>query len=651
MSETKKTYDLSVVIVNYNVVFFLEQCLNSVKAASKNLKVEIFVVDNNSVDGSVELVKEKFPEIILIENKVNTGFSKANNQAILNSKGRYVLLLNPDTVVEEDTFDKTVKFMDQQSDAGGLGVRMIDGKGKFLPESKRGFPSPAVAFFKIFGLSRLFPKSKFFGKYHLGYLSEFETNEVDVLSGAFMLMRKETLDKVGLLDETFFMYGEDIDLSYRITLGGYKNYYFPETKIIHYKGESTKKSSVNYVFVFYNAMIIFAKKHFSQQNAKLFSLAINLAIYFRASAAILNRFLNKISLPFFDYVISLLGLFALANRWAQHDIHFPDRAYYVSFPFYLLIWLTCNILSGLYDNKNNRLLIWQGTFMGTAIILICYALLPKEWQFSRLFTIIGSLWYIGQYYLSRLIINLYKNHRFSFPRTPKKRFAIVGNEEEFKRVEQLLTETYPNIESIIAVSASKRFQGTTGDFNQISEIITIHRINELIFCSKNLSAKEIISGMANITNHEIEFKIAQPETTYLIGSNSIDSSGDLYILNSNNLSRPENIRAKRILDLFGSLFFILTTPVLIWAFQRKKKLLNNLFNIFRGKKSFVGYIDLNQVQSNTLPSLKPGILNPYNPSKNMSDETYERLNLLYAKNFSLFLDLQVIFANWKKLDQ
>jgi len=259
---------LSVIIVNYNVKYFLEQCLHSVRKSVKDVDAEVFVVDNNSVDGSVEMVREKFPEVLLIANKENTGFSKANNQAIERSKGEYTLLLNPDTLVEDDTFKKIVKFMDSHPDAGGLGVKMVDGKGNFLPESKRGLPTPSVAFYKIFGFSRLFPKSKIFGKYHLGYLDKDETNEVEILSGAFMLLRKSVLDKIGLLDETFFMYGEDIDLSYRIIQAGYKNYYYPEARIIHYKGESTKKSSVNYVMVFYRAMIIFAEKHFSQKNAK-----------------------------------------------------------------------------------------------------------------------------------------------------------------------------------------------------------------------------------------------------------------------------------------------------------------------------------------------------------------------------------------------
>ncbi|HCA82875.1 MAG TPA: glycosyl transferase family 2, partial [Flavobacteriales bacterium] len=211
---------LSVIIVNYNVEYFLEQCLNSVVAASKGIAVEVFVVDNNSVDGSCAMVKRRFPEVQLIENHFNAGFSKANNQAMMLAKGEYILLLNPDTVVEEDTFRKVIRFMDEHPDAGGLGVKMIDGKGKFLPESKRGLPTPSVAFYKIFGISRLFPRSKRFGRYHLAYLDKDQSHEIEILSGAFMLMRKTALDKVGLLDEAFFMYGEDIDLSYRITIGG-----------------------------------------------------------------------------------------------------------------------------------------------------------------------------------------------------------------------------------------------------------------------------------------------------------------------------------------------------------------------------------------------------------------------------------------------
>ena len=232
---------LSVIIVNYNVKHFLEQCLHSVRKAAAGLACEVFVVDNNSVDGSVKMVGQKFPEAHLIANHENVGFSKANNQAIRLSKGEYVLLLNPDTVVEDDTFGKIIGFMDQHKDAGGLGVKMVDGKGNFLPESKRGLPTSTVAFYKIFGLSRLFPKSKTFGQYHLSYLDKDKIHEVDILSGAFMLLRRSALDKTGLLDESYFMYGEDIDLSYRIIKAGYKNYYYPETRIIITRAKAQKR--------------------------------------------------------------------------------------------------------------------------------------------------------------------------------------------------------------------------------------------------------------------------------------------------------------------------------------------------------------------------------------------------------------------------
>jgi O-antigen biosynthesis protein len=254
--------DLSIVIVNYNVKFFLEQCLHSVIKATEKISTEIFVVDNNSTDGSVAMLRQKFPEIILIENMANLGFSVANNQALSMSRGRYCLLLNPDTLVEEDTFIKCVQFMDSHPEAGALGVKMIDGQGVFLPESKRALPTPDVAFFKVFGLSRLFPHSKLFGKYHLGFLDKNKTHVVSVLSGAFMFIRKTALDKAGLLDENYFMYGEDIDISYRLTKTGYLNYYFAETTIIHYKGESTKKASINYVLVFLQGYDHFRQKTF-----------------------------------------------------------------------------------------------------------------------------------------------------------------------------------------------------------------------------------------------------------------------------------------------------------------------------------------------------------------------------------------------------
>ncbi len=285
---------ISIIIVNYNVERFLEQCLCSVMRAAGDLSVDIFVVDNNSTDNSCSMVRQKFPSVSLIENKENLGFSKANNQAIRLSNAEYVLLLNPDTIIEETTLSKMVAFMDSHADAGGLGVRMIDGKGVFLPESKRGLPTPAVAFYKISGLSRLFPRSIRFGQYHLGHLDPNSMHSVDILSGACMMLRRSVLDEVGLLDEEYFMYGEDIDLSYRIIKAGYRNYYFPETTIVHFKGESTKKGSLNYIVLFYKAMYIFTSKYYSGNYSQFLCLLIKIAIFLRAFLSVVARAFRRL---------------------------------------------------------------------------------------------------------------------------------------------------------------------------------------------------------------------------------------------------------------------------------------------------------------------------------------------------------------------
>jgi len=649
MSDNSQKYDLSVVIINYNVVFFLEQCLNSVFAASKNLNVQIFVVDNNSVDGSINMLKENFSSVVLIENKENVGFSKANNQAIKRANSPYVLILNPDTVIEEDTFDKCIDFMNSNSDCGGLGLRMLDGKGNFLPESKRGFPSPSVAFYKIFGLSYLFPKSQKFGRYHLGFLSEFEVNEVDVLSGAFMLLRTVTLEKIGLLDEQFFMYGEDIDLSYRIKLGGYKNYYFPETKIIHYKGESTKKSSVNYVFVFYKAMILFAKKHFSNKNANLFSLAINLAIYIRASLSLINRFVKKIATPFLNAVLTYSALFFLSDYWRNAAIQFPKYVFYISIPLYIFVFILFAWLIGVYDKGIRNHIIWKATIFASIFILVIYALLPKDWQFSRLFILTASLVFVLQHYLVLITQNLLKTHKIGLPSTPKKHFAIIGDQAEFIRVKKLLELTHPTIESIIGVYINNNYEEASGSNLQLNEIIQVHTINEIIYCAKDVSAKDIIEGMTKIESQDIEFKIAQPNTSYLIGSNSIDNSGDFYALNFSALSKPENIRSKRLFDFFFSIILLLLSPILLVIIKFKVKFISNLFRILSGKKSFVGYLNQSDGTKTNLPKIKPGILEPFSISEELSIDKKEELNLLYAKQYSFIFDFEVLVRKWKLL--
>ena len=255
---------LSVVIVNYNVKHYLWQCLDSVRRASAGLDVETWVVDNASTDGSIALLQKDFPEVHYIENTENVGFAKANNQAIRQAKGELVLLLNPDTFVAEDTLAACIRFFAEHPKAGALGIHMINRDGSFARESRRGLPTPATSFYKVIGLCNLYPTHPRFGRYYMGHLPEYIDGKIEVISGAFMMIRREALELAGMLDEDYFMYGEDIDLSYRIAQAGWECWYTP-SQMLHYKGESTQMTSFRYVQNFYNAMLIFFRKHFARR--------------------------------------------------------------------------------------------------------------------------------------------------------------------------------------------------------------------------------------------------------------------------------------------------------------------------------------------------------------------------------------------------
>lgn len=291
---------LTVIIVNYNVKFFVEQCLDSLERALDGIDSEVFVVDNHSSDGSIEYLKPRFPKVIFIESNHNLGFARANNMAIRQAEGQYVLLLNPDTFVGEQTIKQAIEFMDLHPKAGGAGVKMFNTDGTKALESRRGLPTPLTSFYKMCGLCSKFPESRRFGKYYMGYLSWDKPERIDIISGAFCLMRKEALDKAGHLDEDFFMYGEDIDLSYRLLKAGYDNWYLP-LPILHYKGESTHKSSFRYVHVFYQAMLIFFKKHYGHMRLWV-TLPIKAAIYVRSAMALVSMLTDKAkkSLGFVD---------------------------------------------------------------------------------------------------------------------------------------------------------------------------------------------------------------------------------------------------------------------------------------------------------------------------------------------------------------
>ncbi len=648
---------LSVIIVNYNVKYFLEQCLRSVQIALRGIDSEVFVVDNASSDGSIDMVREKFPEVICIANKDNVGFSTANNQAIRIAKGEYVLLLNPDTVVEENTFSLSLKCMDEKPELGALGVKMIDGKGNFLPESKRGLPTPWVSFYKIFGLSSLFPKSPKFARYHMGHLDKDQNHEIEILAGAYMLMRVSALEKSGLLDEEFFMYGEDIDLSYRILKAGYKNYYLADTSIIHYKGESTKKGSLNYVYVFYKAMAIFARKHFSGTYAKVFNFMIGLAIYLRAGMSVLKRLINALALPVADMVVLLTGLYYIKEYW-EHNHRFivggeyPTDLIWTAFPIYALTWIIGIFLNGGYEKPTRVYSILKGIIIGSVAILVGYSLVPEEFRFSRAIILLGSVWAVFSVPLMRLIWQKLTKSRLISINQEDRRILIAGQPDEASRVEQLINQTSGRISYLGFVAPNNQEipnEKYIGTADNLADLVRIFAIDEVIFCSRDISGNDIFKKMTELNPTRVEIKIAPTESEFVIGSNSIDSQGSWYTIQFNDISKPANKRAKRLLDIGVALVLLLISPVLIWFVHQKAHFYKNIFSVLSGKRTWIGYDT--RTATDHLPKLKKAVLKTTQGSglREKDETAVNHINQLYAKNYKVWNDLQFIISGYRGL--
>lgn len=651
---------LSIIIVNYNVKYFLEQALYSVRRAIEGIEAEIIVVDNNSSDSSVELVREKFPEVVLIANKENTGFSKANNQGIAISTGQYVLLLNPDTVVEEDTFKQCLAFMDAHPDAGALGVKMVDGKGHFLPESKRSLPTPAVSFYKIFGLAGLFPRSKRFGRYHLGYLNDNQTHQIEVLAGAFMFMRRETLDKIGWLDETFFMYGEDIDLSYRVILGGYKNYYYPEARIIHYKGESTKKGSLNYVRIFYQAMAIFAQKHFSGNQARLYALVINTAIYLRALLALFSTVVKNLSLPVLDAALLFGGMYVIKELWSTEVKrsleYYPPEYMQLVVPIYILLWLVTIYFSGGYDRPLRTYRTVRGVFIGTLVIAAFYAFLNEEYRFSRGMILAGGIYATFVLVALRYAWGWATGSQLLFKEQETPRIIIVGSKAEADRALSLLSQAGVDNRYIGFVSpntADVQHEHYLGPLERLTNIRKLYDIQELIFCSADVAIKTIIDHMLAM-GPELNYKILPEHSPSIIGSNSKNTAGDLYAIDINlAIATPMNRRNKRLFDVAVCGITLASYPISAFFIANPSQFIGNWWRVLVGSRSWVGYAHTTGKQKGQyfLPKIKLGILSPADvaPEPPLDDATRGRLNLLYAKDYNVYKDVRLVWRNFRCL--
>lgn len=637
---------LSIVIVNYNVKHFIDQCLYSVYAASKTLKetydmdTEVWVVDNNSTDGSVQMLREKHPGIHLIANIDNPGFAKANNQALSQCKGNYMLLLNPDTLVQSDTFVTCIEHFRSHPDCGGLSVKMINGEGKFLKESKRGFPSPATSFFKISGLIKVFPHSPKVAAYYMGHLDDDTINEVDVLPGAFLMLSREALDKTGLLDESYFMYGEDIDFSWRIKMAGFKNYYLPTTRILHYKGESTRKSSMNYVYTFYNAMAIFARKYFSTSGAKTYNILIQLAIWLRASIDFVKRIASRLALPLADFAISYLGFVAIKQLWATYwaeNVNYYSPIYsWLVIPIYILVLLLASWLAGGYDRPLRAGRIVQGMTIGAVCLLVFYSLLSEELRFSRAIVLMGSLWSIVATLCIRGLLDLFGVKGFHTGHSRRRRYLVVGSNDEANRLETLFDSIGIEHGGLLI----------TNDENDPA-ILNSPKVDEIIFCSRDISVARILDITQNLKGDTIDFRILPEHDDVLIGSNYTSSPEDIYAPNFGSIDSPTNRRSKRLFDIVCAILLLLSSPLLFWFQKRKRRFFTDCLSVLTGKKSWVGYSSSpSSLQTLTpLPNIRTGIFKTRDRMPNVKSPDLRRLDEDYATSYRITTDISILAIN------
>lgn len=621
--------DISIIIVNYNVQYFIEQCLNSIFTLSHFAgSKEVIVVDNDSQDGSVEMLKQKFPNVKLIANKANVGFSVANNQGFRIARGKYILMLNPDTLLEENTLQKCFDKMESEMSIATLGVKMLDGSGRFLPESKRGFPSPAASFYKFTGIHKLFPKSPTINKYYFGHVDEDETAEVEILCGAFMFMRKSDLLEIGMLDEAFFMYGEDIDLSYRFTQARKKVVYFPESTIIHFKGESTKKHSRKYVNSFYNAMKIFANKHFVGSRARTFTNSLSLVISLKAGIQYLRNILNFALLPILDTVLIFSGLILISKLWA--NFYFDESSYYDSAPLllnfigYTVIWIVAVLYGGGYDAKYKISKLARNIVIGTVVILAVYGLLPSEYRSSRAIIVLSTFLVMFSTIFVRVMLRYFETGRIFDSTSKGKSIILISSANESKRIKEVLAKSSKNFSDILVLPL------TVSKF-ELREILDIRKVDEVICNVKELSMNRVIDLMASLGSL-VSFKITGDETLGIIGSKSKNTSGEIYTVSVNYaIQDPSKRRVKRTIDIFGSIIFLILSPLLL---LKGKKL--NLFSTLVGKSSLVGY-NMTDDEVGILPKLKPSLIFVGSQSKDL-DEIHSA-NLNYAKKYSAREDI------------
>ena len=640
---------LSIIIVNYNVRYFLEQCLFAVYKAAANIRAEVIVVDNHSTDGSIDYLHPIFPDVTFISNTQNLGFAKANNQGLAVSRGEYILFLNPDTLVPEDCFERCLSFMKDHARAGALGVRMLDGSGRLLPESKRSFPSPLASFYKLVGLASIFPRSGIFNKYALGNLDENKDHKVDVLAGAFMMVRKPVLTELNGFDEAYFLYGEDVDLSYRLQKAGWQNYYFSGTAVIHFKGESAGKKNLDHVKFFYNAMLIFVQRHYTSGTAKWFGWCIRLAIMGRALLSAFFRLVKPVLLPLIDFCLVWLSLQFTRIQWVtmvRHGTGFGVPFISYALPMFTMVYISTAAFMGLYDKRYKT----SRTVLSVAFAMICvlavYSLLPETLRFSRGVMLWGGM--LGGSLIIWLRQSVFFNRRsfFNYEWERSGQTVVVGSEKEYAEIMVILKK------AMLEETLLGRVAPVSSDDTAICHIAELPALekkipfSEIIFCEGTVSLSEIIEMIQNFSHSNLHILFHLSGSKSIVGSYTPASAGKIVgPFTAYRIAEPHQQRMKRIIDAVLSLLLLITAPVHLLLHPKGLLLLRNAWQVLMGHKTWVGYA----TQGEALPPIKKSILAHVAANGLLTEALLEKSDRRYAKNYDWWQDALIVLRQYGRL--
>jgi len=687
------TKDLSVIIVNYNVRHYLQQALHSVTRALRDINAEILVVDNGSGDGSVQMVRKEFPGVILIQNKDNPGFAKANNQAMHMAKGRAIALVNPDTLVREDTFQVCLDFLDAHDDVGMAGCKILNPDGSLQLACRRSFPSPWVAFTRIAGLNALFPKSRTFGRYNLTYLDPDQQADVEAVSGSFMVVKREVVDRVGGLDEQFFMYGEDLDWCYRIHKAGYRIVYLPQTQIIHYKGQSTLEAPFDSLRVFNKAMLLFVRKHMQPGLYLIPQWMLIIGIWIRSAVTLCASVIARNIAPILDFILLSAGMilsvlirFSPEGRTSDYLVR-----YRYIIPVYAAVWLVCLALSGLFRRKSYSISrTISGVFAGFIINTSLTFFFP-QFAYSRQVILMSGA--AGLVFLTawRFMVQFLPNlDKVPFLKKAalflvKKKVVVAGTGPASNEIVNRLRR---RIKTRVAVTGQlavheDEFENrdscaapVLGTVQEVNRLAKVYGIDEIIVPPEVLSYKQLLAVVAHTREFDLDVKLVPKDMDVLIGRGNIEAIDELTLVDVEyRIFLFHNRMLKRLFDITAAVLLLpaslavriivrlnpsFSTREAVFTYPNRRQtiqlvvrneekvqgIIGTLFNIvyiLKGSMTVVG-IEPDPQIVREVAWCKPGLITLCDVSEGARMDKEERLRyyFYYIKNYSFLFDLEIV---------